>query len=281
VVKPFVSSSKSGRKKISLFFATCLATGLVFGQKYFSGRFETGFGTGLSNYHGDLEHGNFYKNFHPSGMLFSRYNLSSYFSWRNQFSYLKISGSDAGVKGYSNRNFNFQSNIWELSSTFEFNFQAFGTNVNDEYWTPYFYSGLSLFVFDPKRLDNKDIGLRKLRTEGQTKPYSRLQPSIPIGFGIKTMLNPSRNRGVWILGVEGCWRKTFTDYLDDVGGFYPDYKTMADKQGLASAQYSHAQTLNGKPFSPAGTMRGDKHLRDWYYFIGFTASYRFTPLICR
>jgi hypothetical protein len=95
------------------------------------------------------------------------------------------------------------------------------------------------------------------------------------------MLNPARNRGVWILGVEGCWRKTFTDYLDDVGGFYPDYKTMVDKQGQVSAQYSHAQTLNGQPFTPAGNMRGDKHLRDWFYFIGFTASYRFTPLICR
>ncbi|MFM7764551.1 MAG: DUF6089 family protein, partial [Sphingomonadales bacterium] len=105
-----------------------------------------GLGAGVSNYHGDLEHGTFLKHFHPSGMLFSRYNLSSYFSWRNQLSYLKISGSDEDVKGYSSRNFTFQSDIWELSSTFEFNFQAFGTNVNDETWTPYFYSGLGFFV---------------------------------------------------------------------------------------------------------------------------------------
>lgn len=281
MVKPFVSSSNAGRKKIALFIATCFATGSLFCQKYFSGRFEMGLGGGVSNYHGDLEHGTFHKHFHPSGMLFSRYNLSSYFSWRNQLSYLKISGSDEGVKAYSNRNLTFQSDLWELSSTFEFNFQAFGTNVNDEIWTPYFYSGLSFFVFDPTRLENTDINLRKLRTEGQSKAYSRLQPSIPIGFGVKTMLNPKRNRGVWILGVEGCWRKTFTDYLDDVSGLYPDYKTMVDKQGLASAQYSHAQTLNGQPFTPAGTMRGDEHFNDWFYFIGITASYRFTPLICR
>ena len=261
--------------------AMLFAASPLLSQKYFSGRFEIGIGVGLSNYHGDLEHGTFTKHFHPSGLLFTKYNLSSYFSWRNQLSYLKISGSDEGVKGYNNRNFTFQSDIWELSSTFEFNFQAFGTNVNDKHWTPYFYSGLNFFVFDPTRLENSDINLRKLRTEGQSKAYSRLQPAIPIGFGIKAMLKPERNRGVWIFGLEGCWRKTFTDYLDDVGGNYPDYKTMVDNQGLASAQYSHAQTLNGLPFSKTGTMRGDNHFKDWYYFVGFTASYRFTPLICR
>jgi len=236
---------------------------------------------GLSNYHGDISHGFNFKQSGISGGAFYKYNLSSYFCWRTQLQYLNIGGTDKGVVGYEKRNLSFQTDIWEFGNTFEFNFQPFGTNVNDEYWTPYFYSGLNVFLFDPTRLENKDIRLRNLRTEGQNKAYRRFQPSIPIGFGLKTMLKPQKNRGVWIFAIEGCWRKTFTDYLDDVSRTYPDYRATLDTKGLGAAEYSHPETLLGMQPLPAGTQRGDKHLKDWYYFIGFTASYRFTPLICR
>lgn len=281
MVKPFASSSDAASYKLILLVAALAACSHSFAQKYFSGRYEIGTAVGVSNYHGDLSHGPNFKNFHPSFSLLYKYNLSSYFSWRLGLSYLKVSGSDEGVKGYDQRNLTFQTDIWDFGSTFEFNFQAFGTNVNDKTWTPYVFSGIHGFLFDPTRQENKDIKLRNLRTEGQKRAYSRFQPAVPLGFGIKTMLRPQKNRGVWIIGFEGCWRKTFTDRLDDVSGKYPDYRTMVDNQGIGAAQYSHAQTLNGGNPMPAGTMRGDPHLKDWYYFVGFTASYRFTPLICR
>lgn len=281
MVKLFASNSDARSRKLILLIAALAATGPLFSQKYFSGRYELGTSVGVSNYHGDLSHGRNLDHTSPSFAGFFKYNLSSYFSWKTQLHYLHVAGTDEGVTGYSNRNLTFQTDIWDFGTSMEFNFQAFGTNVNDNYWTPYFYTGIHGFVFDPTRKENKDIRLRDLRTEGQNRKYSRLQPAIPIGFGIRTMMKPQKNRGVWIIGFEGCWRKTFTDYLDDVSGTYPDYRSTVDNRGLASAQYSHAQTLNGGLPVPAGTMRGDTHLNDWYYFVGFTASYRFTPLICR
>jgi hypothetical protein len=162
----------------------------------------------------------------------------------------------------------------------EFNFQKFGLNYDDNYWTPYVFTGIAGFFFDPTRLENTNIKLHDLKTEGQKKAYSLFQPSIPLGIGVKMSLRQKKNRGVWIMGVEGFWRKTFTDYLDDVGGNYPSYKAMVDNQGQGAADYSHAQVLiGGKPYN-AGTMRGDTHLKDWYFFLGFTMAYRFPGSQC-
>lgn len=250
------------------------------GQKYFSGRNELGWAAGMSNYHGDLSHGINMKGFNPSGAMYYKYNISSFFAWRLQASYLKIQGTDANDPNYSVRNLSFQSEIWEMGNIFEFNFQPFGTNYGDRTWTPYFFSGFNMFLFEPRDLNNSDINLRTLRTEAQKRKYSRLQPSIPIGFGVRVMSVPVKHRGCWILGLEGCWRKTFTDYLDDVNDTYPDYKTMTDKQSQTSAQYSHGEVNAGSAPFQQGVMRGDTHLKDWYYFLGITLSYRFTPPVC-
>lgn len=216
-----------------------------------------------------------------SGAVYYKHHWSSFFSNRFQLTYLDIAGTDASSEVYKIRNLTFQTSIYEVSNMLEFNFQPFGTNYNDEAFTPYFFTGIAGFIFDPRRLENEDIKLRQLKTEGQRRSYSRLQPAIPIGIGIKTISTPKKNRGAWIFGIEACWRKTFTDYLDDVKGEYPDYTTMVNDKGLAAAQYSHAQTLQGGTPMPAGTMRGDTHLKDWYYFVGISISYRITPLICR
>lgn len=265
---------------LTLIVVTAFTATSSYAQKYFSGRNELGWTAGVSNYHGDLSHGLNPKGFNLSGGLYYKYNISSHFAYRMQASYLKVQGTDVGNSSYAMRNLNFQSKIWEFGNIFEFNFQPFGTNYGDEVWTPYFFTGLNAFVFDPLSLENEDISLRDLRTEAQNRKYSKLQPSVPIGFGIRFMTIPQKQRGVWIFGVEGSWRKTFTDYLDDVNDAYPDYKTMIDKQSITSAQYSHAEVENGTAPYQQGTMRGDTHLKDWYYFVGFTLSYRFTPGVC-
>jgi hypothetical protein len=257
----------------------------LFGQKYFSGRNEFGIGFGVSNYYGDLSAGSAFefnsKHFHPSAAIFQKYNFSSYFSLRNQLSFLEISGSSDGIDGLAYQNLNFKSKIYEYSPLIEFNLHPFGTNIRDGWATPYVLTGLSFFRFDPTKIDNEDIRLRNLNTEGQKKSYSLLQASLPLGVGVKMMSPPQRGKGSVIVGFEVLWRKTFTDNLDDVNNGYGDYRSMKENQGLASAENGHAQVLQGNPSLPTGTMRGDTHLKDWYYFVGFSISYRFTPLICR
>jgi hypothetical protein len=264
-----------------LWIATFAVASHSFGQKYFSGRNELGWVGGVSNYHGDLAHGFDAQSYKLSGGMYYKRNLSSFFAYRLQGSYLNIQGSDAGDPNYGVRNLSFQSQVFELGNFFEFNFQPFGTNINDRTWTPYFFSGLNIFMFDPRRLENEDIKLRNLRTESQRRSYAIYQPSVPIGFGVKAISIPrKKNNGVWIFGIEGCWRKTFTDNLDDVNRNYPDYGAMVDKQGATAAQYSHAQTMNGHAPFEAGSMRGDTHLKDWYYFLGFTMAYRVHGTAC-
>lgn len=257
----------------------------VVAQKYFSGRNEFGIGFGVSNYYGDLSAGSRFEfntaHFHPSAAIFQKYNFSSYFSLRNQLSFLEISGTSKGIAGLAYQNLNFKSKIYEYSPLIEFNLHPFGTNIRDGWATPYVLTGLSFFRFDPTKIDNEDIRLRNLNTEGQKKSYSLLQASLPLGVGVKMMSPPQRGKGSVIVGLEVLWRKTFTDNLDDVNSSYGDYKSMKENQGLSSAENGHAQVQEGNPVLPTGTMRGDTHLKDWYYFVGFSISYRFTPLICR
>lgn len=253
----------------------------AFAQKYFAGRNEFGFSTGASNYYGEFSHGLNTKHFKPSGALYLKTNLSSYFALRNQISYLQIEGTSADIPERKYQNLNFQSKIYEVSSMVEFNFHPFGANINDELVTPYFLIGLSGFWFNPYRLDKDEVNLRNLKTEQQKHSYSQLQPSIPIGFGIKTLASNTKNAGGWIVGLEVLFRKTYTDYLDDTKSTYGDFKTISNNQGVGAAQYAQPQVLNGGQKVAQGTMRGDTHLKDWYYFMGLTLSYRFTPQVCR
>jgi hypothetical protein len=67
-----------------------------------------------------------------------------------------------------------------------------------------------LLYFNPKtELDGKKYALQKYQTEGVK--YSRFQPVIPVGLGARIHVNPFFN-----ILIEGGYRFTFTDYLDDV-----------------------------------------------------------------
>lgn len=252
----------------------------LWAQRFLNGHKEIGMILGGSNYHGELSKGFNLNRTGVAGGLFYKRNFDSYFSWRIQASYQEISGTDADNSALSFRNLTFKSHVVDVSNFIEFNFKPFGTHYYDEHFTPYFFTGLSIFHFDPKRLENSDIGLRKLRTEGQSRSYSQIQAAIPIGFGMHWLIQKQK-LGAMILGIEGCWRKTFTDYLDDVGGAYADYAKLNAERGSLAAEMAHPQTLKGEPVYRVGTERGDKHLSDWYYFVGISLSYRFTPLICR
>ena len=279
-----VSNSKRNIQSVLSAALLCVIgtwTGDVMSQKYFSGRKEYGVVLGASNYYGDLSQGQNVKHFYPSAGVYQRYNFTDYFAWRNQYSYLHVSGTTDGNKNYEVQGLNFQTSVHEFSSMLSFDFHRFGTNINNQSSTPYALLGLGVFRFDPHRLDAEEVNLHAANTGMRKNNYSRVQMSIPIGLGYKRKISQKRNRGAWIVGVEALWRKTFTDALDDVTGTYPDFRAISDAQGEGSAQYSQPQVLKGLNPFPKGTFRGDPHLKDWYYFVGFNLSYRITPLICR
>ena len=264
----------------TIFLLLALAQGVfhtLCAQRFFNGKREMGVFLGGANYHGDLAPEIVWRNTGAAFGPFFRYNFNPYVSYRVQASYGNIQASDSNYAPQSSRNLSFKSDILEASQTFEFNFHRFGVNVLDKNFSPYLSLGLSFFYFNPKA--DYGVGSQNLRnhhTEGQKRSYSTLQMAVPVGMGIKYSLH--RN---WVFGVEAVWRKTFTDYLDDVKGSYPDFKQHKDQYGDLSANLSHRETEKGLGPFRGGTQRGEQSLKDWYFFLGFTLSYRFTPVICR
>lgn len=262
--------------KLSFFLAVIFTANFSFSQKW-----ELGGLLGASNYNGDLAREIVLKESHLAGGIFFRYNLGKYWSLKPAFQVGTISGSDKNFKENKYRNLSFKSNITELSTMMEFNFKPFGAQVRTESFTPYIELGVAMFHFKPKAKYNGDwFSLHNLHTEGQSNKemYKLTQLSIPFGMGLKWSVNNNLT-----VGFEFVYRKTFTDYLDDVSKTYPNIPDHTKQFGSLSAALSDRSTeVEGvtEPLSTQGDMRGDPALKDWYVFTMFSFSYRFTPIVC-
>tara|TARA_B110000902_G_scaffold258779_1_gene329073 strand:- start:579 stop:1172 length:594 start_codon:yes stop_codon:yes gene_type:complete len=169
-----------------------------------------------------------------------------------------------------NRGLHFKSPIYELSGQVEFNFLPFQPENPLYTWTPYVYTGISIFHFNPKA-ENKNgewVDLQELGTEGQgttlfpdRKKYSLVQYAIAMGGGVKIAVNPSFN-----IVLEYGIRKTFTDYLDDVSTTYPG--DLLDMTNEANFMSDPSETYQ------LGEQRGNPDKKDWYSFAGITLSFR-------
>src|SRR5574343_1712391 len=87
----------------------------------FSQAFELGITAGFANYIGDLAPTPVITETKPAGGVFSRINLSSTWAWNNSIMIAQVSGNDKNFDFNAARNLNFQTNIYEYASTFEFN----------------------------------------------------------------------------------------------------------------------------------------------------------------
>ena len=131
---------------------------------------------------------------------------------------------------------------------------------------------------NPKALYNGEwIELQPLGTEGQgtsltsQKKYSLNQIVIPFGIGVK--VNFSHHTS---LCMEYGIRKTFTDYLDDVSGLYPNLDVLEAESGtLARVLSDKAKTAEGINQSSYGLQRGNAVDKDWYTVFGLVFTYEF------
>ncbi|MDB4161454.1 DUF6089 family protein [Bacteroidia bacterium] len=244
-----------------------------FAQLSFAQSWEVGGMLGSSNYHGDLAYNIVPKETHFSGGAFLKYNFNEYWAMRPTLSYLKISGADSNFEEYELRNLSFRNSIYEFSNVMEFNFQSFSNRAIHNKTSVYALLGIALFVHKPEAMFNNEwVELRPLLTEKQR--YRLVQISIPVGVGVKHAVTPNL-----ILGFEAGWRKTFTDYLDDVSTTYANtddggvaYRSLVDR--------SYEVSESGRALASEGDVRGDPNLKDWYFQTAFSISYRFTPIQC-
>lgn len=226
---------------------------------------------GLSNYNGDL-HPKFYalsqSKFH--GAIGAKYDMTDKISLRAHFTYGLIGAYDSKSKDAAQkaRNLNFKSSVMELHTGAEYHFFSF----NDQWWSPYVFAALGVYKFNPKTADG-GIALRNLATEGQgidIKKYKTLQLSIPFGAGFKYALNEDMR-----VGIEFGFRKTLTDYLDDVSGTYADAATVLAAGGPLGVDLAwRGDEVGGGTYPSKGTLRGNNNGKDWYYFTALTFSVR-------
>jgi hypothetical protein len=198
--------------------------------------------------------------------------------------YGKISGDDAyGSTAYQrDRNLSFESTILELSPQVEFNFFPYETGRSDYAFTPYLFTGISVFTFNPKAyLGNDLVELQPLGTEGQgingTKKYKRTALAIPIGGGFKF------NVGSFGVGIEVGARRSYSDYIDDVSTVYPDPVLLQAANGSTAVLLSNRSFSSNDPSLVQPTFnykqRGDASTKDWFVFGGVTIYFRLTSML--
>ena len=242
---------------------------------------EFGLSGGVAVYQGETNPSYFsletFNNFNPQGGLLARYNISTQLSLEASAHYGILSGSDktADTEGRLQRNLSFKTDIITFGIQADYNLFGFQPYQNDQPFSPYIFLGVEGFHFNPKTEYNGQwYELQPLGTEGQGMPgrgakYSLNQVAIPFGAGFRYAISDR-----WSIGIEGGVRKTFTDYIDDVGSTYVKTSDLAAANGnLAAALGNRTGEVGTYKDFKTGTQRGGRNDEDWYTFVGLSISH--------
>ena len=279
---------KRFRLNIIAIFVLTLMFGFNTNAQQFKSNTELGLFLGGSYYLGDLNTSHFNDPLAASGLII-RKNIDKRFSYKAEVMYLNLRSYDNNPFEIRNpattkrEGLHFRSQVYELSGQLEFNFLPYQPGNPLHTWTPFIYTGLSLFYFKPQGEDptGQWRDLQELGTEGQgtqtlfdgeletRKKYSLIQFAIPIGGGMKIAVSESFN-----IIFEYGFRKTFTDYIDDVSTTYvgPNITTASpwpidmSVDAIVMSDQTNSHKL--------GDQRGDPDKKDWYSFAGVTLSFK-------
>lgn len=198
---------------------------------------EIGGGIGTSFASGDVTRGFEVGEFGFAGQLFVRYNLSNVVSVRGTGLIASLKGSDETnpIDPFAElRDYSFHRTNYEASAVVEYNFLDYKERNSLINWSPYFFIGGGLSAVSNRREEDN---------------YSRIQPVVPFGLGLKYRLNKQ-----WNLEFEFGARKTFYDGVDRISGSTSPNKLNPDY--------------------------GNELDNDWYYFTGISLSYTFFSIPC-
>ncbi|MDQ3071687.1 MAG: DUF6089 family protein [Bacteroidota bacterium] len=233
---------------------------------------EIGLFAGGANYKGDLAPNIIAKTTGPAIGLVYKWNLNDFVAFGLHGTFGVITAADSNTEHLKPRNLSFRSSVIEFSPQFEFNFFRFGNKPNAKKMTPYLFTGLSIFYFNPMaKLNDEWHALQPLSTEGQgivefaPKPYTLYQLAIPIGAGMKFRIAER-----WNILVNTGFRTTFTDYLDDVSGTYVSGDSLSP---LGERLADRSGEISGSNIGREGHQRGNPDTKDWYIFGGVTISH--------
>lgn len=249
---------------------------------------DYGVAIGASNYLGDIGGKEKTRRDFVSDMKLSqtRWNTGAFvrYKWRPKFSlklafdYIRIEGDDklSSNPGRKFRNFNFRNDIFDLGFTGELFFFE-DNDLGNTYryrngFRAYLFGGVGGFYSNPKSLyQGQWVALQPYETEGVA--YKKILLNIPMGIGFYFTFDKTHR-----LGFEMAYKKTFTDYLDDISGNYPEKPADAYTQGLilrtTELDAATLESGGGAPYSHTwGQKRGDKSHKDAYVTMSISYAY--------
>lgn len=208
-------------------------------------------------------------------------------SARAALAYGRITGDDAKAADQNdsearyryNRNMNFRNDILELSAVGIFDLIENRNNyLKRPDFVPYLFGGVGVMHHNPKGLDANGnyVALQALKTEGQSSGYSLTQFVIPFGAGARYKLNRSFD-----IGLELGFRKTFTDYLDDVSTNYAPSRDALTSDAAKYFGWDITREISGTytEAQQGGGQRGKSNEKDWYTTLGVSLNYILAPKV--
>ena len=246
---------------------------LVSGQSFYAIRRERSLiatvGTGTAHYFGELVNPSSLGKVRPNIVLGAEYYFFDRISARGELTWFMIAGDDEDANSdRKERNLNFYSHNFELDATAAIYAFRNGTRFYQRSILNFYgFAGIGLLYFNPKTYyQGESIALAPLETEGTS--YSRVVPVIPFGLGMKIKYGPFFN-----IILEGGYRMTFTDYLDDVSiKRYPDPASL--KSDLSRALSDRRRERDPDyPIVPGLGVRGNPKTNDGYILFNVKVQY--------
>ncbi len=246
---------------------------IVSGQSFYAMRRQrnviASIGTGTASYFGELKNDGDYIDARPSINLGLQVFISNRISLRSEITWFQLSGTDTkATDDRQERNLSFRANNYEINFAGLINLTPHGHRY---YQRPninlYAFGGIGLIYSNPKaEYQGEYIGLQELQTEGIS--YSTFQPVIPFGLGLRLKSGPFFN-----IVIEGGYRLTFTDYLDDVSiERYPDPASLSSD--LARALSDRRREIDPDyPVQPGVGKRGNPTTNDGYFLLNVKLEY--------
>ena len=226
-------------------------------------------GSGIAYYQGDMVDPKEIGILKPNIAVGAEYYFLDRFSARANVTWFQISGSDTRANDDRvERNLHFRSSNVEFNVSGAVSLIPMGARFYQRARINlHGFIGFGITYINPKaEYQGEWVALQPLETEGVR--YSRFQPVIPFGLGARIKLDPFFN-----VLIEGGYRKTFTDYLDDVSSTrYPDPAIL--KSDLSRALSDRRPEIGTQPGRPTEVgKRGNPDNDDGYFIANVTIQY--------
>lgn len=212
----------------------------------------------------------------PNVSAGARINFTHWLALRGDLTIGRLVGDDSHSEDPDRleRNLSFKSDVTELAVNAEITFIDLSRwrILRNKSGALYAFAGFGVFRFNPQAEYNGEyIDLRPLGTEGQGLPgykdyYNLYSYSLPFGVGLRRLCGRAQ-----YIGLEITFRKSFTDYIDDVSGNYPDMELLASEKGYLATEMSYRH-LN-RDNDPSGRSRGNSARNDNFTFLQLTYTY--------